>query len=158
MKQKFRIFKNDDNRLVIQEFGELDKDVLSLLCEENYEDSRIAAAVASGKEKVIAALRTKNMYPPRGHAEKIAEQVMTFYENHQTDPMEITIDEPAASYKEIMSEEFLVDIEEEEDDAEIIDDLLDEDFDGESDESDDIKIDSSIKIADDDAVDVEDEL
>ncbi len=158
MKQKFRILKeNNTNRLIIQEFGELDKDVLSLLCEESYDDARMAAAIESGKEKVITALRTKNMYPPRGHAEKIAEQIMIFYESPQTEPMEVIIDEPAASYKEIMSEDFMVD-DLEDDDSEVIDDILDDDFDGESDESDDIKIDSSIKIADDDAVDVEDEL
>jgi hypothetical protein len=155
MKQQYTILKNHDNsRLIIREFGELDKDSLSLLCEESYDDAAVSNAVAAGREKVIAVLRTKNMYPPRGHAEKIADMVMDFYTANKSEPVDIAIDEPAASSKEILTEAFMA-IEE---DAEVIDDLLEDDFDGDNDDSDEIKIDSSIKIADDDAVDVEDEL
>ena len=155
MKQKYTILRNNDNsRLIIQEKGELDKDIFSLLCEESYDDAVISNAVTAGREKVIAVLRTKNMYPPRGHAEKIADMVMDFYTANKSEPVDIAIDEPAASSKEILTEAFMG-IEE---DAEVIEDLLEEDFDGDSDDSDEIKIDSSIKIADDDAVDVEEEL
>jgi hypothetical protein len=155
MKQQYTILKNHDNsRLIIREFGELDKDSLSLLCEESYDDAVVSNAVAAGREKVIAVLRTKNMYPPRGHAEKIADMVTDFYTANKSEPVVIAIDEPAASSKEILTEAFMG-IEE---DAEVIDDLLEDDFDGDSDDSDEIKLDSSIKIADDDAVDVEDEL
>ena len=155
MKQQYTILKNHDNsRLIIREFGELDKDSLSLLCEESYDDTAVSNAVATGREKVIAVLRTKNMYPPRGHAEKIADMVMDFYTANKSEPVDIAMDEPAASSKEILTEAFMG-IEK---DAEVIDDLLEEDFDGDSDDSDEIKLDSSIKIADDDAVDVEDEL
>jgi len=155
MKQQYTILKNHDNsRLIIREFGELDKDSLSLLCEESYDDAAVSSAVAGGIEKVISVLRTKNMYPPRGHAEKIADLVIDFYTANKSEPVDIAIDEPVASSKESLSGAFMG-IEE---DAEIIDDLLEEDFDGDSDDSDEIKIDSSIKIADDDAVDVEDEL
>ena len=84
----------------------------------------------------------------------IADLVMDFYATNKTEPVDIFIDEPAASSKEILTEAFMG-IEE---DAEVIDDLLEEDFDGDSDDSDELKLDSSIKIADDDAVDVEDEL
>jgi hypothetical protein len=155
MKQQYTILKDLDNsRLIIREFGELDKDNLSLLCEESYDDAAVSDAVTAGREKVISVLRTKNMYPPRGHAEKIADLVMDFYAANKTEPVEIAIDEPAASSKEILTEAFMG-IEEE---AEVIDDLLEEDFDGDSDDPDEIKLDSSIKIADDDSVDVEDEL
>jgi hypothetical protein len=155
MKQQYTILKNLDNsRLIIREFGELDKDSLSLLCEESYDDAVVSDAVASGRENVISVLRTNNMYPPRGHAEKIADMVMDFYAANKSEPVNIAIDEPAASSKEIRPEAFMG-IEE---DNEVIDDLLEEDFDGESDDPDEIKIDSSIKIADDDSVDVEDEL
>jgi hypothetical protein len=155
MKQQYTILKNHDNsRLIIREFGELDKDSLSLLCEESYDNEVVSNAVAAGREKVISVLRTKNMYPPRGHAEKIADMVMDFYTANKTEPVDISIDEPAASSKEILTEAFMG----MEEDAEIIEDLLEEDFDGDSDDPDEIKIDSSIKIADDDASDVEDEL
>ena len=155
MKQQYTILKNHDNsRLIIREFGELDKDSLSLLCEETYDNVEVSNAVDTDREKVISVLRTKNMYPPRGHAEKIADMVIDFYTANKSEPVNISIDEPAASSKEVLTEAFMG-IEE---DAEIIDDLLEEDFDGDSDDSDEIKIDSSIKIADDDAADVEDEL
>ena len=155
MKQQYTILKNHDNsRLIIREFGELDKDSLSLLCEETYDNAEVSNAVDTDREKVILVLRTKNMYPPRGHAEKIADMVIDFYTANKSEPVNIFIDEPAASSKEVLTEAFMG-IEE---DAEIIDDLLEEDFDGDSDDSDEIKIDSSIKIADDDAADVEDEL
>jgi hypothetical protein len=37
MKQKYEILKDEDNkRLIIREYAELDKDVMSLLCEESY--------------------------------------------------------------------------------------------------------------------------
>jgi hypothetical protein len=155
MKQQYTILKNHDNsRLIIQEKGELDKDIFTLLCEESYDDAVISSAVATDREKVIAVLRTKNMYPPRGHAEKIADMVIDFYTANKSEPVDISIDEPAASSKEILTESFMG-IEEE---AEIIDDLLEEDLDGDSDDSDGIKIDSSIKIVDEDAADIEDEL
>jgi hypothetical protein len=156
MKQQYSILKNEDNtRLIIREYGELDKDFLSLLCEETYDDGAVSDAVAAGKEKVISVLRTKNMYPPRGHAEKIADSVIDFYVTEKLEPVDILIDEPAASSKEILTEAFMGI---EEDESEIIDDLLEEDFEADSDDSDEIKLDSSIKIADDDAADVEDEL
>jgi hypothetical protein len=155
MKQQYTILKNHDNsRLIIREFGELDKDSLSLLCEETYDNAAVSDAVDTDREKVISVLRTKNMYPPRGHAEKIADMVIDFYTANRSEPVNISIDEPAASSKEVLTEAFMGIVE----DAEIIDDLLEEDFDGDSDDSDEIKIDSSIKIADDDAADVEDEL
>lgn len=156
MKQQYTILKNHDNsRLIIREFGELDKDSLSLLCEESYDDTAVSNAVVAGRENVISVLRTKNMYPPRGHAEKIADMVIDFYTANQTEPVDISIDEPAASAsKEILTETFMG----VEEDPEIIEDLLEEDFEGASDDPDEIKLDSSIKIADDDAADVEDEL
>jgi hypothetical protein len=80
--------------------------------------------------------------------------VMDCYTTNKSEPVDIAIDEPAASSKESLKGAFMG-IEE---DVEIIDDLLEEDFDEDSDDSDEIKIDSSIKIADDDAADVEDEL
>ena len=156
MKQQYTVLMNDEhNKLIIREYGELDKDMLSLLCEETYDDAEVRTAIAGGKEKVISAIRTKNLYPPRGHAEKLTGLVMDYYASGQYEPMHLAIDEPAASSKEILVGGDFLDIEGEE---EIIDDLLEDDFDTDSDDSDEIKIDSSIKIADDDVVDVEDDL
>ena len=51
MKQKYTIMISDDNsKLVIHEFAELDKDVMSLLCEESYDFKTIKSAIKNGKE------------------------------------------------------------------------------------------------------------
>ena len=43
MKQQYTILKDHDkSRLIIREFGELDKDSLSLLCEESYDDAVVS--------------------------------------------------------------------------------------------------------------------
>ena len=49
MKQKYVILRSENNtELTIKEYAELDKDVMSLLCEETYDNNRIEAAM---KEK-----------------------------------------------------------------------------------------------------------
>ena len=80
MRQKYEIVRDDDNkRLIIREFAELDKDVMSLLCEETYDKKAIKSAMALGRDTLIAALRTKNLYPPGMYAGKIAETVVELY-------------------------------------------------------------------------------
>jgi hypothetical protein len=80
MKQKYTIVRDDkNNQLIIREFAELDKEILSLLCEETYDQKLIRAAIKSGKEELIAALRTNNLYPPGIYADKIANAVKELY-------------------------------------------------------------------------------
>ena len=81
MKQKYTIARDTDkNLLIIKEFAELDKEQLSLLCEETYADADIKTAMAKGKTALINALRTHNMYPPGVYAEKIADSVITLFD------------------------------------------------------------------------------
>ncbi len=76
MKQKYQITRDDEKQvLTIREYAELDKDILSPICEENYPIESIRKASQEKKEVLIAALRTKNMYPPGVYAERIAEGV-----------------------------------------------------------------------------------
>ncbi len=52
MKQKYEFIKNTEkNTLVLREYAELDKDILSPLCEEEYDIKTITAAVAEGKKR-----------------------------------------------------------------------------------------------------------
>ena len=156
MKQKYEILKNEDgSRLIIRELAELDKDLMSLLCEESYDMEAVLTAVVAGKERLISTIRTKNLYPPRSYAEKIAETVIGFVTGPGVEPANVLFDDTTSLSKEILVEE-LMDLAEEE--TEVLDDLLDDDFEENSDESDEIKIDASIKIADDDVGDVEDDL
>ncbi|MFZ3045018.1 MAG: hypothetical protein WA151_03820 [Desulfatirhabdiaceae bacterium] len=156
MKQKYEILKNEDgSQLIIREMAELDKDIMSLLCEESYDASVIESAIGAGKDRLISTLRTKNLYPPRSYAEKLAEAVINFYAGPGLEPLVVLFDDTTTLSKEILVEE-LMDLGEEE--AEVLDDLLDDDFEENPDENDEIKIDPSIKIADDDVGDVEDDL
>ena len=73
MKQKYQIVKDDENKTVtIREYAELDKDILSPLCEEVYDSQAIASAISTGKNQLFDTIRTKNMYPPGAYVEKIA--------------------------------------------------------------------------------------
>ncbi|RJP47611.1 MAG: hypothetical protein C4548_00770 [Desulfobacteraceae bacterium] len=96
MKQKYLIFKNKTaDSLIIQEFAELDKDMFSLICEESYEWENIQNAIAEGKTRLIAKLRTPNLYPIAEYADKIADTVMTIHQQDSAseDPVELVFDD-----------------------------------------------------------------
>lgn len=81
MKQKYVIFKDEEkNQFSIKEFAELDKEILSLLCEETYDTADLEKAIEKGKDELIATLRTKNMYPPGVYAEAISEAVISMFD------------------------------------------------------------------------------
>jgi hypothetical protein len=47
MRQKYLILKDPDNdRLILREFAEVDKEMFSLLCEESYPTESLQAAIA----------------------------------------------------------------------------------------------------------------
>ena len=156
MKQKYNILKEKDNKLIkIQEFAELDKDKLSLLCEEAYDFKKIKSAISDGQDALILALRTKNMYPPGIYAEKIAMAVAELYKSKEKDSVELLFDDIELLAKgrkaAVVSKEI-------EDSSSNIDELLEDDMDDSYEENDAIKkINSSLKIADDDFVDVDDD-
>ena len=80
MRQQYVIEINEKNELIINEFAELDKDAMSLLCEEKYKMDDIEASLEKGKNFLIAAIRTKNMYPIGLYADKIADAIIEFFE------------------------------------------------------------------------------
>ena len=120
MKQKYLLEKQEDNGLVIKEFGELEEGIFSLLCEEKFEAEDLAKALELGDKELIAFLRTNNMFPPSSYAEKIAEAAKgLFSKDSSEDHFEIIFDEI----------ELLASAEEEDDEAlqaseELLDDLL----------------------------------
>jgi len=157
MKQKFQIQKNDsDQQLIIKESAELDKDVMSLLCEVTFEADVIKRAMESGREALIAALRTRNMYPPRTYAEMIADTVQNLYQTSGSDAAELVFDDLDLLTHERAAAAILDDID---DEAGEIDELLDDDFEDEYDDEDDIKkINSPIKIDEESSSDLDEEL
>lgn len=156
MKQQFVIQKDSESdRLVIKEYAELDKDILSFLCEQTYDAKEIQAAITAGKEALITTLRTDNMYPPVLYAKEIADSVMSVFDTDEDPTRELLFDDSnfiSRDHKKPAPEE---DIEE---DSEDIDELLDEDIDEEYNEE---KLangfNSSIKIAEDETLDVEED-
>lgn len=156
MKQKYSILKDHHNRrLVIREYAELDKKIMSLLCEETYENKAIRPAIKSGKESLISILRTKNLYPPNSYTEKIADAVIDLYGSKGKESVDLFFDDIELLTKEREVLEIAEGLEDESCD---MDELLEDDFEDTYEDKGGIKkIDSSLKIADDDYVDIDDE-
>ena len=126
MKQKFLISKeNDKKKLIIKEFAELDKEKLSLLCEEEYDNKIIKSAVSQGKEALIAELRTNNMYPPGVYAEKIAQAVIDIFGSKDSQSIELSFNDIDLLIKEQSPSEDIGEIESIADD---IDELIGDDL------------------------------
>ena len=157
MKQKYSIYKDTGNeKLIIKEYAELDKEILSLLCEESYPDDAIVTAIQSGASALVRALRTRNMYPPSTFANKIATAVISLYENGEEQSIEIMFDDKELFEKEeeTAGSEDSVDA-----DSEDIDELLDDEIDDVYEDKKLIKdLKSSLKVADDDAIDTDEEV
>ena len=122
MKQKYLISKeNDQKKLTIKEFAELNKERLSLLCEEEYDNEIIKSAISKGKEALISELRTNNMYPPGVYAEKIAQAVMDIFASKESQSLELSFNDIDLLIKEQAPSE---DIDEIESSADDIDELI----------------------------------
>ena len=162
MKQKYSIHKDTEKqRLVIKEYGELNKEILSLLCEEAYPEDVIKGAIGEGKEVLIRALRTRNMYPPGVFANRIADLVIALYNSEGEQSTEIMLDD-----KEFFEGKG-IDAPEEEKDVEVddgdIDSVLDggieDDMDEVYEEKKIIKdLKSTLKVADEDAAAADDDI
>ena len=126
MKQKYLISKEDDQKkLIIKEFAELDKEMLSLLCEEEYDNKIIKSAISKGKEALISELRTNNMYPPSVYAEKIAQAIIDIFDSKDNQSIELSFNDVDLLIKEQASSE---DTDEIESIADDIDELIGDDL------------------------------
>jgi len=158
MKQKFTLIKNDgQKKLIIKEYAELDKDKLSLLCEETYDAEAVTGAISENTEALITALRTKNMYPPSAHMNQIAEAVVSLYESDMIETKDLILNDMDVLLPPDVKK--ISDVEDVVDEDGDIDDLLDGDeVDDELDEKLEIKkLKSSLKIADDEPEDSDDD-
>ena len=156
MKHKYSVFRDTaQKQLVICEHAELDKEIFSLLCEERYSEETLRTAMASGTDALIGAFRTRNFYPTYTFAVRIAEAIALLLGQDQADPVEIVLDDADFLSRQVAEPPPRVETEEESED---IDDLLDDNVDEEFDDIDIDKINSGIKIADDDVADIEEEV
>ncbi|QTA92749.1 hypothetical protein [Desulfonema magnum] len=160
MKQKYTLVKDDEKKiLIIKEFAELDKEILSFLCEEKFEEDTIRTAISKGKPSLIATLRTHNMYPPALYSNKIADLVIAMYngfDDRSADnlPTELFFDDLDFLTKEHDEPDIAEEIEEEPDD---IDELLEDEIEDDFDDKDPINNINAIKIADDESLDVDED-
>jgi hypothetical protein len=166
MKHKYTISRDPEKgSLTLKEYGELDKEMMSFLCEASYNDEAVQTAIAKGKDALINVLRTENMYPPNLYADKIAESVIVVYDTeNDTQSTEIIFDDLDWLTKD--QEGYIIeddsDDEDNEDDLdddadENIDELLEDNFEDDFGDDDELKLDSPLKIADDDSADFEEE-
>jgi hypothetical protein len=94
MKHKYIILKSEEkSEFVIQEFAELDKEMLSLLCEETYSIADLEAASQKGEETLISAIRTHNMYPPSPFAGQIARAIIAIIADQGSQSKELLFDD-----------------------------------------------------------------
>ena len=155
MKQKYLIINDKENKqFKIQEFAELNKQKLSLLCEEAYDYKTIKSAVATGKDALISTLRTNNLYPPGIYAEKIAYAIVQLHKSKDEESVELFFDDINLLNKKRQSSGTTVQFE---DDSADLDEMLEDDFDDDYPEKNGLKkMESSLKIEDDDYVDIND--
>ena len=155
MKQKYLIINDREKKQIkIQEYAELNKEMLSLLCEEAYHYETLKAALSAGSETLISALRTKNLYPPGIYAEKIASAVAELFKSKDQDSMELFFDDANLLSKNRAAAKV---IEELEDESDEIDETIEDDFEDPFDDKEDLnKMDSPIKTADDEYSEADD--
>jgi hypothetical protein len=154
MKQKYLILNDKENKqFKIQEFAELSKESLSLLCEETYDYQSIKSAVSTGKDALISALRTNNLYPPGIYAEQIAEAVIDLNSSVERESVELFFDDLNLITKTREAIKVSEQLEDETEDTDL-DDMLGEDFEEGYPEKEDLgQNESSLQIEDDDYID-----
>jgi ankyrin repeat protein len=156
MKQKYAIIRDDDqNTLVLREYAELDKEMMSLLCEETYSQQALIEATKEGNQAVINVIRTNNMYPPTMFAYAIAEAIQGLLTEGGNQSAELFFDDKDLFNQdhEEMEEELVDEVVDDVDVDDLLDDSIDDDFEDEK-VLKDLK--SSIQVADDASTDPDD--
>ena len=130
MKQKYLVLKDDEaGKLAIQEYAELDKEMLSLLCEETYDTAAIQAAMEKDRNALIQALRTHNMYPPGTYTERIADAIVEMFQPGAKSSAELFFEERDMFEPVVEPVTGETDDDDDEDTGIEVDDLLDDDDD-----------------------------
>ncbi|MEJ2222630.1 MAG: hypothetical protein P8X80_17730 [Desulfobacterales bacterium] len=106
MKQRYLISRDEKtSELTIEEYAvisgnlkrheisALAKDDFTLLCIESYEGKIIKKAISEGKEALVGALRTDNLYPISNYAGVIADTVMEVYGKDNSLSKELLFDD-----------------------------------------------------------------
>jgi len=96
MKQKYTISRNDDNsNITITEYSEVDKDIYAQLCAETFAIADLPDGLQDNPETVIETFRTRNMFPPRDYALRIAVSMAQLLADDSQRIVEVKIDDKA---------------------------------------------------------------
>lgn len=96
MKQKYTISKNDDSSsITITEYSEVDKDIYAQLCAETFAIADLPDGLQDNPESVIETFRTRNMFPPRDYALRIAGSMAQLLADESQRIVEVKIDDKA---------------------------------------------------------------
>jgi len=148
MKQKYIIKKDDDkNTLVLKEYAELDKEIMSFMNEQEYNQEDITQAITGGSDELISVLRNTDFYPPQVFAEKLAEKITEIFDTDTDDAVELLLNDADFLIKDTPKEPPIIpELEGGDDD---VDDLLEDDL---ADSNKIGKKSTPIKIADDETL------
>jgi hypothetical protein len=117
------------------------------LCEETYQTEALDGAARQGKEALISAIRTHNMYPPSHFADQIATAIMNIIAEQGDQSAELLFDDKELFLKPVEEKapaEAEVEEDEEESDTTVeMDDLLEDNI--EEDYEEDKKIIQNLK-------------
>jgi hypothetical protein len=115
MRQKYIIsLEGVKDELKIREYAIIEKalkkaassllgnESFSFLGEEKYEGSIISSSILKGIDALIAALRTRNLYPVGPLAIKIAESVMALYNSKEERSVELFFDDVEVFEKNLL--------------------------------------------------------
>ena len=126
MRHKYVItLENEKEEMVLQEYGELDKDMFTIVSEGTYQRSVIQGALGQGIDPLINVMRTRDFYPCGVVAGKIASSVTNLFESQNETTIEIVCDDADYLTRKAIPSAL---VEEVEDDASDVDDLLEDDF------------------------------
>jgi hypothetical protein len=115
MRQKYSISKNADNAsITITEYSEVDKDMFAQLCTETFLISDLPDPLQENSEGVIQSFRTRNLFPPRDYAVRIAESLAELLADDSQRSTEVKIDDKAEITERRIAAEKLVEEESQE--------------------------------------------
>lgn len=130
MKQKFVILKSDDQKeFKIEEFAELEKEIMSLMCEQTYESKDIKSAISKGKDELISLLRTTNLFPPHSWIKIIADYVIELHGNKKEYSVEVLFDDKEDAEKKAKAAEPSSELESIEEEINEVDETEPDEFD-----------------------------
>ena len=151
MKQKYIISKSEDGKqLTIKEFAEIDKDIFSPLCEVHYSMKAVRSAIASGPDQFADIIRNRNFFPPITTAQQIFAEMDALSGLDKNESIEIFTNDVDILAAKNDSLDAIGNLEE---DTEELDELLDDNVDVFDDKISVQKLNTSIKVDDDEVID-----